>query len=70
MTSRTILIVDDDDDLRSTLAQLAVIEPSPSLPVVRLRDDDPARIKQALDAGAQSLLIPMIETAEQAGAGH
>jgi 4-hydroxy-2-oxoheptanedioate aldolase len=34
--------------------------------VVRLRDDDPARIKQALDAGAQSLLIPMIETAEQA----
>jgi 4-hydroxy-2-oxoheptanedioate aldolase len=55
------------NDLRSTMAQLAVVEPSPSLPVVRLRDDDPARIKQVLDAGAQSLMIPMIETAEQAG---
>lgn len=63
------LLIDGEhapNDLRSTMAQLAVIEPSPSLPVVRLRDDDPARIKQALDAGAQSLLIPMIETAEQA----
>ena len=63
------LLIDGEhapNDLRSTMAQLAVIEPSPSLPVVRLRDDDPARIKQALDAGAQSLLIPMIESAEQA----
>lgn len=63
------LLIDGEhapNDLRSTMAQLAVLEPSASLPVVRLRDDDPARIKQALDAGAQSLLIPMIETAEQA----
>ncbi|WP_374392748.1 aldolase/citrate lyase family protein [Tabrizicola sp.] len=63
------LLIDGEhapNDLRSTMAQLAVVEPSPSLPVVRLRDDDPARIKQALDAGAQSLLIPIIETAEQA----
>jgi 4-hydroxy-2-oxoheptanedioate aldolase len=63
------LLIDGEhapNDLRTTLAQLAVIERSPSVPVVRLRDDDPARIKQALDAGAQSLLIPMIETADQA----
>ena len=63
------LLIDGEhapNGLRSTMAQLAVVEPSPSLPVVRLRDDDPARIKQALDAGAQSLLIPMIETTEQA----
>ena len=63
------LLIDGEhapNDLRSTMAQLAVVEPSPSLPVVRLRDDDPARIKQALDAGAQSLLIPMIESTEQA----
>ncbi len=63
------LLIDGEhapNDLRSTMAQLAVIEPSSSLPVVRLRDDDPARIKQVLDAGAQSLMIPMIETAEQA----
>lgn len=65
------LLIDGEhapNDLQSTMAQLAVIETSPSLPVVRLRDDDPARIKQALDAGAQSLLIPMIETAAQAQA--
>jgi 4-hydroxy-2-oxoheptanedioate aldolase len=63
------LLIDGEhapNDLRTTMAQLAVLEPSPSLPVVRLRDDDPARIKQVLDAGAQSLLIPMIETADQA----
>ena len=63
------LLIDGEhapNDLRSTIAQVQVLEPSPSLPVVRLRDDDPARIKQVLDAGAQSLLIPMIETAEQA----
>ncbi len=63
------LLIDGEhapNDLRSTLAQLLVIEPSPSLPVVRLRDDDLARIKQLLDTGAQSLLIPMIETAAQA----
>ncbi len=63
------LLIDGEhapNDLRSSLAQLAVIEPSPSLPIVRLRDDNPARIKQMLDAGAQSLLIPMIESAEQA----
>ena len=65
------LLIDGEhapNDLRSTLAQLAVIEPSPSLPIVRLRDDDPARIKQMLDAGAQSLLIPMIDSAAQAEA--
>lgn len=63
------LLIDGEhapNELRTTLAQLAVIEPSESLPVVRLRDDDPARIKQVLDAGAQSLLIPMIESAAQA----
>lgn len=63
------LLIDGEhapNGLRSTIEQLAVIEPSPACPVVRLRDDDAARIKQVLDAGAQSLLIPMIETADQA----
>lgn len=63
------LLIDGEhapNDLRSTMAQLQVIEASVSAPIVRLRDDDPARIKQALDIGAQSLMIPMIESAEQA----
>ncbi len=65
------LLIDGEhapNDLRSTMAQLAVIERSGSAPVVRLPDGDPAKIKQALDIGAQSLVIPMVETAGQAAA--
>ena len=54
------------NDLRSILAQLQAIAPYPSHPVVRPVSGDPALIKQLLDIGAQSLLIPMIETAQQA----
>ena len=56
------------NDIRSLSAQIAVLGGSASHPVVRLRDDDPAGIKQALDIGAQTLLIPMIESAAQAQA--
>lgn len=65
------LLIDGEhapNDLRTTLAQLAVVERSASAPVVRLPDGDPARIKQMLDIGAQSLLIPMVESAAQAAA--
>lgn len=63
------LLIDGEhapNDIRSLSAQLAVIGSNGPSPVVRLPDDDPAKIKQALDIGAQSLLIPMIESAEQA----
>lgn len=56
------------NDIRSLSAQISVLGASASHPVVRLRDDDPAGIKQALDIGAQTLLIPMIESADQAQA--
>src|SRR5690606_5224761 len=36
-------------------------------PVVRPPIGDPVGIKQLLDIGARSLLIPMVESAEQAG---
>lgn len=64
------LLIDGEhapNDLRSLSAQLAAVIASPSLPIIRLPDDNPAKIKQALDIGAQSLLIPMVETAGQAG---
>ncbi|WP_110693782.1 HpcH/HpaI aldolase family protein [Salinicola halophyticus] len=35
-------------------------------PVVRTVNHDPALIKQLLDIGAQTLMIPMVDTAEQA----
>ena len=65
------LLIDGEhapNDIRSILAQLQAIAPSPSHPVVRLPHGDPALIKQVLDIGAQTLLIPMVDTAEQAEA--
>ncbi len=56
------------NDLRSVHAQLLAIGNTPSHPVVRLVEGDTALIKQMLDLGAQSLLIPMVETADQARA--
>jgi 4-hydroxy-2-oxoheptanedioate aldolase len=54
------------NDMRSLSDQIAVLRTGPSQIVVRLVDDDPAKIKQALDIGAQSVLIPMVESGAQA----
>lgn len=63
------LLIDGEhapNDLRSILAQLQVVGASPSHPVVRAPIGDTTLIKQLLDAGAQSLLIPMVESGAQA----
>ncbi len=63
------LLIDGEhapNDIRSISAQIAAIGSHGPAPVVRLRDDNIAAIKQALDIGAQTLLIPMIDSAEQA----
>lgn len=63
------LLVDAEhspNDMRSIMAQLQVIDPSPSHAVVRVPVGDTALIKQALDIGAQSILVPMVESAAQA----
>ncbi len=54
------------NDLRSITAQLQVIEASSSHAIVRPPIGEVWIIKQLLDAGAQTLLIPMVESAEQA----
>ena len=54
------------NDLRSILAQLQAIAPYASHPVVRPPQGDHVLIKQLLETGVQTLLIPMVETAEQA----
>jgi 4-hydroxy-2-oxoheptanedioate aldolase len=54
------------NDVRSVLAQLQAVAPYPVQPIVRPVQGDPALIKQYLDIGAQTLLIPMVESAEQA----
>lgn len=63
------LLIDGEhapNDLRQTLAQLQAVAPYPVHPVVRPVAGDTALIKQLLDIGAQTLLVPMVETAEQA----
>jgi len=54
------------NDPRTVLAQLQAAAPYPVHPIVRPVQGDVALIKQYLDIGAQTLLIPMIETAAQA----
>jgi 4-hydroxy-2-oxoheptanedioate aldolase len=54
------------NDLRSLLAQLQAVAPYDTHPIVRIRVGDTHIIKQVLEIGAQTLLIPMVETAEQA----
>lgn len=49
------------------LGQLQAIAGRPSChAVVRVASDDPVAIKQHLDLGVQNLLVPMVDTAEQA----
>lgn len=65
------LLIDGEhspNDLRSIMAQLQVAAAFPCEAVVRLPSDDPNLMKQALDVGARSLMIPNVRTAEQARA--
>lgn len=53
-------------DLRSVMAHLQAIEPYPVSAIVRPVEGSTALIKQLLDIGAQTLLVPMVDTTEQA----
>ena len=52
--------------LESIQVQLQAVAPYPAIPVVRLPVNDTVLIKQYLDLGAQNLLIPMVNTADEA----
>ena len=63
------LVIDGEhapNDLRSILAQLQVLEASPSHPVVRVPIGETYMLKQVLDAGAQTVVVPMVDNADQA----
>ncbi|WP_028997672.1 4-hydroxy-2-oxoheptanedioate aldolase [Azohydromonas australica] len=65
------LLIDGEhgpNDLRSTLAALQAVAPYPSHPVVRVPQGDTALIKQVMEIGATTLLVPMVESASQARA--
>ncbi|MEU4365106.1 HpcH/HpaI aldolase/citrate lyase family protein [Promicromonospora sp. NPDC023987] len=54
--------------LETTSALLQAVAPYPVTPLVRAPSDDAVVLKQLLDLGAQNVLVPMIDTAEQARA--
>ena len=54
------------NDPRSVLAHLQAMAPYPAQPVVRTASSDTVLLKQYLDIGAQTLLVPMVDCAEQA----
>ncbi len=56
------------NDLESVLMQLQAAAPYPSHAVVRVPWNDMVTIKRTLDIGAQSLLIPYVQNAEEAKA--
>ena len=63
------LLIDGEhapNDLRGMLGQLQAVAPYPSHLVIRPVIGDTALIKQVLDIGVQTLLVPMVESAEQA----
>ena len=63
------LVIDGEhapNDLASISAQLGVLRGAETQAVVRLPMGEVWAIKQVLDAGAQTLLIPMVESAAQA----
>ena len=66
-----IVLIDGEHSpvgLDSVLAQLQAIAAYPVVPLVRAPFGDPVILKQLLDLGAQNLLVPMVDSAEQAAA--
>lgn len=65
------LVIDGEhgpNDLRSIRDQMMALAASPSHPVVRVPVGETWIIKQVLDIGAQTVLVPIVETADQARA--
>ncbi|MDD0809458.1 HpcH/HpaI aldolase/citrate lyase family protein [Curvibacter sp. RS43] len=63
------LLIDGEhapNHLQSTLQQLQAVAPYRAQPVVRAVEGQVALIKQLLDIGVRNLLIPMVDTPEQA----
>ncbi|MFD3190766.1 HpcH/HpaI aldolase/citrate lyase family protein [Sedimentitalea sp. HM32M-2] len=63
------LVIDGEhapNDIRSIRDQLLALQASPSPAIVRVPVGEPWMIKQVLDIGAQTVLVPMVESAAQA----
>lgn len=65
------LVIDGEhgpNDLRTILGQLQAMAAYPVESIVRTVRDDAALVKQVMDLGARSILVPMVNSADQAEA--
>ena len=53
-------------DLTTCLHELRILESSPTFPLVRVAWNDAVLLKQVLDIGAENIMVPMINSAEEA----
>lgn len=53
-------------DIETVVTQLQAVAPYPTTPIVRVPWNDRVTIKRYLDTGAQTLLIPQVDTVEEA----
>lgn len=63
------LVIDAEhapNDIQSVLAQLQALAAYPVHPIVRIPQGDAVTIKRVLDIGAQTILVPLVESAAQA----
>ena len=63
------LLIDGEhgpNDVPTILSQLQAVAAYSSHAIVRTVNKDPALIEQILDCGAQTLLVPMVDTAQEA----
>jgi 2-dehydro-3-deoxyglucarate aldolase len=55
-------------DMGEARSLIQIIDLAGCVPLVRVASNDPVRIKQSLDAGAKGVVVPMINTPEEARA--
>lgn len=63
------LVIDGEhapNDVQTMLAQLQALAAGTATPVIRVPSDETWLIKQVLDIGCQTVLVPMVETEKQA----
>ncbi len=71
MAGFEVVLIDNEHgpaSLETTLELMRAVEAAGGMPIVRVPWNDQVYLKRALDLGASSLMIPMIQSAEEARA--
>ncbi|KHE90619.1 MAG: hypothetical protein K8F52_13370 [Candidatus Scalindua rubra] len=53
-------------DIKTAESLIRVIELSGSVPIVRVSENDPIQVKRVMDCGAHGIIVPMVNTPEEA----